>query len=87
MLTAVLTTLHPVRVVAGQAEANVAAFHDGLLVCAGVAVVAALAALTIRDADAAATMIRPRRQSPVSTADAAGTGPLPVQGSPAVGTD
>jgi EmrB/QacA subfamily drug resistance transporter len=60
LLTAVITALHPVRTVAGRAEANIPAFHDGLLVCAGVAVAAALAALTIRDADAAATMIRHR---------------------------
>jgi EmrB/QacA subfamily drug resistance transporter len=63
LLTAVITALHPVRTVAGHAEANLPAFHDGLLVCAGVAVAAALAALTIRDADAAATMIRPRRRT------------------------
>jgi len=65
LLTAVITALHPVRVVAGRAEANIPAFHAGLLVCAGVAVAAALAALTIRDADAAATMIR-RRPKPTA---------------------
>jgi EmrB/QacA subfamily drug resistance transporter len=65
LLTAVLTALHPVRKVALHAEANIPAFHDGLLVCAGVAVAAALAALTIRDADAAATMIR-RRPKPTA---------------------
>ncbi|HEX4092010.1 MAG TPA: MDR family MFS transporter [Trebonia sp.] len=69
LLTALLTALHPVRVVAGRPEANLPAFHDGLLVCAGVAVAAALAALTIRDADAAATMIR-HRPGPRKTAAA-----------------
>ena len=63
LLTAVITALHPVRTVAGLAEANLSAFRYGLLVCAGVAVAAALAALTVRDADAAPTMIRPRRRT------------------------
>jgi len=58
LLTAVISALHPVRTVAGHAEANIAAFHAGLLVCAGVAVAAALAALTVRDSDAAPTMAR-----------------------------
>ena len=58
LLTAVISALHPVRTVAGHAEANIQAFHTGLLVCAGVAVVAALAAQTVRDSDAAATMVR-----------------------------
>ena len=50
-------------------------------VCAGVAVAAALAALTVRDRDAAPTMIRPRRPSP---ADAAA---LPGEGATAASTD
>ncbi len=58
LLIAVISALHPVRTVAGHAEANIQAFHTGLLVCAGVAVAAALAAQTIRDGDAAATMVR-----------------------------
>ena len=68
LLTAVLSALHPVRTVAGQAQANIPAFHTGLLVCAGVAVAAALAALTVHDADAAPTMVRHRRQSPADVA-------------------
>ena len=50
LLTAVISALHPVRTVAGRAQANIPAFHTGLCVCAGVAVAAALAALTVRDA-------------------------------------
>jgi EmrB/QacA subfamily drug resistance transporter len=60
LLTAVISALHPVQTVAGHVETNVRAFHTGLLVCAGVALVAALAALQVRDSDAAATMVRPR---------------------------
>jgi EmrB/QacA subfamily drug resistance transporter len=68
LLTAVIAALHPVRTVAGHAEASLPAFRDGLLVCAGVAVAAALAALSVRDADAAPTMIRHRRPSPADVA-------------------
>jgi len=72
LLTAVISALHPVRVVAGHPEANIHAFHTGLDVCAGVAVAAALAALTVRDRDAAATMIRHRRPSPADPAITSG---------------
>jgi hypothetical protein len=65
-------------------EANIHAFRTGLDVCAGVAVAAAVAALTVRDRDAAPTMIRPRRPSP---ADAAARAVLPGQGTPAASTD
>jgi len=84
LLTAVISALHPVRVVAGHPEANIHAFHTGLDVCAGVAVAAALAALTVRDRDAAPTMIRPRRPSP---ADAAAQAVLPDEGATAASTD
>jgi EmrB/QacA subfamily drug resistance transporter len=64
LLTAVISALHPVRTVAGHAEANIGAFHTGLYVCAGVALVAALAAQGVSDSEAAPTMIRDR---PLST--------------------
>ena len=68
LLTAVISALHPVRTVAGHAEANIQAFHTGLLVCAGVAVAAALAALTVRDSDAAATMVQRQADPEVTPA-------------------
>ena len=68
LLTAVISALHPVRTVAGHIEANMQAFHTGLLVCAGVAAAAALAALTVRDSDAAATMVRPQADPQVTPA-------------------
>jgi hypothetical protein len=46
-----------------------------------VAVAAALAALTVRDADAAATMIRTRRPAPAESA--APAGPLSAEGATA----
>ena len=84
LLTAVISALHPVRTVAGRPEANIHAFHTGLQVCAGVAVAAALAALTIRDRDAAPTMIRPRRPSPAAAPAPAA---LSCEGTPAASAD
>jgi hypothetical protein len=78
LLTAVISALHPVRTVAGRATANLSAFHHGLLVCAGVAIAAAVAALTVRDADAAPTMFRPGRQTRV-----AAPAPLSAEGATA----
>jgi hypothetical protein len=67
--------LHPVQVVAGHDTANVHAFHLGLLVTSGVAITAAVAALWVRDADAAPTMMRRR---PAATAmDEAATASVP----------
>ena len=64
LLTTVLATAGPTRVVAGRTVANLAAFHDGFLAAAAVAVAAVAAALTIRDADADATMVaRPTTRS------------------------
>ncbi len=78
LLTAVISALHPVQIVGGRTEVNLNAFHTGLLVVAGVAVAAALAALTIHDSDAAVTMVRHRRQ-PATEADP------DVVGAPAAG--
>jgi EmrB/QacA subfamily drug resistance transporter len=83
-LTAVISALHPVQVVAGRTTVNLNAFHTGLLVVAGVAVAAALTALTIHDSDAAATMIRRPRRTP---AEADPGAVLPAAGAPAAGAD
>jgi EmrB/QacA subfamily drug resistance transporter len=61
-LTAVIGALHPLHRVNGHPVANLKAFHVGFLVTAGVALLAAAIALTIRDADAAATMRRRPRK-------------------------
>jgi hypothetical protein len=58
--------------------------QGGLLVCAGVAVAAALAALSVRDGDAASTMIRHRGES---RADAATAATLPAGGARANSPD
>jgi hypothetical protein len=77
LLTAVISAPHPGADNRGLRRGQLAPFHLGLLVCAGVAVAAALAALSVRDGDAAWTMIRHRDQSPAAAAagdtlDAAG---------------
>jgi MFS family permease len=56
-LTTVITALHPVHLVAGRAVANLHAYHVGFLVAAGIALLAGVAALTVRDEDAASTMV------------------------------
>ena len=60
ILTTVITAVHPVHVVAGHTVANLRAYHAGFLVAAGIALLAAVAALTVHDEDAASTMV-PRR--------------------------
>jgi EmrB/QacA subfamily drug resistance transporter len=62
-LTAVISALHPIRVIRGQTAANLHAFHVGLLVSGGIALVAAAIALSIHDRDAESTMVRRRRTS------------------------
>ncbi|HEX3786975.1 MAG TPA: MDR family MFS transporter [Pseudonocardiaceae bacterium] len=65
LMTTVLAAIGPTR---GVGVANLAAFHDSFLVAAAVAVVAAVVALTVHDADAAATMVRrPHHHSPQDT--------------------
>jgi hypothetical protein len=62
LLTAVLAVAGPTREQGGHLVANLAAYHDGFLASAAVALLSIPVALTIRDTDAAATMVaRPRR--------------------------
>ncbi len=62
IVTTAITALHPLHVVAGHTVADLRAYQDGLLVVAGVALTGAVAAVSVRDADAAPTMVRrPRR--------------------------
>ncbi len=57
-LTTVLAAVGPTRLAAGHVVANLTAYHAGFLAAAGVALVAALAAVSVSDGDAAATMVR-----------------------------
>jgi EmrB/QacA subfamily drug resistance transporter len=64
LLTTVLAAVGPTREVAGHVAVNLTAYHAGFLAAATVAVTAIAVALTIRDADAAATMVIRRRPDP-----------------------
>jgi MFS family permease len=57
-LTTVLAAAGPTALRAGRIVVNLGAYHAAFLAAAGVALVAVLAALTVRDGDAAATMVR-----------------------------
>jgi MFS family permease len=62
LLTTVLTAAGPASHAAGHVTASLAAYHDAFLAAAAVALAAIAVALTIRDADAATTMVpRPRQ--------------------------
>jgi EmrB/QacA subfamily drug resistance transporter len=83
LLTTVLATAGPTRHVGGRVDGqvgraggqvvvNLAAFHDGFLAAAAVALVTVAAALTVRDADAAAAMAPRPPQPPRKAASEAG---------------
>ena len=59
LLTTVLALIGTTHVVGGHLAANLWAYHAAFLAAAGIALVGALVALTISDADAAETMVRP----------------------------
>jgi EmrB/QacA subfamily drug resistance transporter len=58
VLSTVLALVGTQHVVGGQLTANLWAYHAAFLAAAGIALIGALVALTINDADAAATMVR-----------------------------
>ena len=58
LVTTVIAAVGAVHVVAGRTVPNLTAYHAAFLTAAGVALVGAAVALTINDADAAATMVR-----------------------------
>jgi hypothetical protein len=66
LLTTVLAAVGTTHVIDGHSVANLAAYHAAFLTAAGVALIGSGVALTISDADAAATMVRriTRRERP-----------------------
>ncbi len=62
LLTTVLTVAAPARAASGRPVSDLTAFHAGFLAATAVALCAIPVALTIRDADASATMVPPRRR-------------------------
>jgi hypothetical protein len=59
LVSTVLAAVGTTHVVDGHTAPHLAAYHAAFLAAAAVAVLGALVALTIADADAAATMVRP----------------------------
>jgi EmrB/QacA subfamily drug resistance transporter len=84
VLSTVVATVGPVRVVAGRVLPHLTAYHVAFLVAAGLALLAALAALSVRDADAASTIVPRRRRagSPAGPAGAGAAGAGAPSGSP-----
>jgi EmrB/QacA subfamily drug resistance transporter len=62
LLTTVLAAAGPTSQAAGHVTANLAAYHDAFLAAAVAALLGVCVALTIRDTDAAATMVPRQRQ-------------------------
>ena len=67
LLSSVIAAVGPLRFVANRALPNLGAYHTAFVVAACVSLVAAVAALTVNDADAAPTMVRRRRPGAVGT--------------------
>lgn len=72
ILTTVLALVGTERMVAGHPVPDLAAYHLAFAVAAALALVGSAVALTIRDADAAATMVRRDRADAGSALAAAG---------------
>jgi hypothetical protein len=58
ILTTVMAAVGTTRVIDGRPAADLGAYHAAFLTAAGLALVGAAVALTIKDADAQATMVR-----------------------------
>jgi EmrB/QacA subfamily drug resistance transporter len=65
-LTTVLAAVGPTRLAAGHLVPDLTAYHAAFLAAAGIALVAVLAAFTVNDKDAAATMVRRGRLAPAA---------------------
>lgn len=65
ILTTVLTAAKPVRVIAGRHTVHLAAYHLSFVVAAGIAMFGVYAATTIKDSDAASTVVPRHRRNTV----------------------
>jgi EmrB/QacA subfamily drug resistance transporter len=78
IMSTVVAAVGPVKVVDGQATANLSAYHAAFLAGAASALLGALAALTVHDEDAAKTMVRRGRLARQSRIPE--TAPVPAAG-------
>jgi hypothetical protein len=60
VFTTAIVAVGITKIVAGRVTPNLISYHAAFLMAAGLAIVAAIVALTINDADAASTMVRRR---------------------------
>jgi fucose permease len=77
LLSTIVATVGPVKVVDRHVVPNLSAYHYAFLAAAAVAVLGALVALTVSDADAAPTMVRRGR---LATSRATEPDAVPVAG-------
>jgi EmrB/QacA subfamily drug resistance transporter len=86
LFTTVIVAVGATTITAGRAAPNLTAYHAAFLAAAAVAAVGALVALTIHDADAAATIVRrgSQRAGP-AVAAAPSAAASPAGGAPAAG--
>jgi EmrB/QacA subfamily drug resistance transporter len=78
ILTTVLALVGTEHVVAGGATPDLAGYHAGFLVAAGIALIGSLVALTVKDEDAAATMVRRVRREPADVEPPRAVAPEPT---------
>jgi len=79
--TTIIVAVGATRIVAGHVAPNLTSYHVAFLAAAGVAVIGVVVALTIRDADAASTMVRRGRQAEPAPAAVRAT-PVPPDPQP-----
>jgi MFS family permease len=80
LLTTVVATVGPAHEVGGQTVPNLAAYHAAFLVAAATALVAAVCALTVSDADAAPTIVPRRRRHAAPAGEPDALQPVPAAG-------
>jgi EmrB/QacA subfamily drug resistance transporter len=80
LLTTVIATVGPVRVVDGHLSPYLTAYHIAFLVAAAVALLAGVCALSVSDADAADTMVRRSRTRRLEAVTDEARQPVPASG-------
>ncbi len=80
VLATVLAAVGTTHEAMGHTVPNLAAYHAAFLTSAGIALVASVIALTIRDADAASTMVRRVKPAAAEPEPAPGVEPAPTPG-------
>ncbi len=80
LLTTVVATVGPAHLVEGRPVPNLAAYHAAFLVAAATALVAAVCALTVSDAEAAPTIVPRRRRQTAPAVPPDAPHPVPAAG-------